>query len=627
MVKQTIRVTSQQNSKFEAVRSIFPDSWEVKNFKCASGVSEQPYGRAEIRQGALNRLNHITTWPIISLETGIIPCGKEYHDVTCCLLRTRFGTFEAWSEPVTHDEKTIQKWLALDEDERKNTTVGSLFRPMSPSTWYGEVGSPSRAEVMAGAVNEVCRQWRVAQESMPAPVIPATLSRFKDVDFLDIQHPLVHRPRDMVNAARRLADGLLFDTVMVMDARGFLLCGEFAREEYPIVMARKPGKLPNEELTVEYKKEYGADSLCISKDAIKQGARVIVIDDLIGTGGTMRAADQMVHMAGGRVVAFLAPYAIEVNDELLGESLGPRMRFLCTQVEAVAGKTFDLDFKTAASRADLLTITPPTLRSLTITTDCVNVSWGRFRHSSNIWFDPSSIEDRKVYVFLDPSNTREMIDVLQILSILYRKDPKKIVVVVPFLEQATQDRVEFDGKMESVAAVDTLAKLINGHTVLTFDLHAEQSRFAFHDLRFDSLVAKLWHDYHLENPDAIPVFPDDGAAKRFGRLPGIDSATTVVFRKKREGDKRIVATDDDVVSNQCYVIIDDLVRSGGTMRAVAEYILKGDAHKVDALFAHAPLEPKACANLSVFSEVWTSDSCPRLVPSEWVRVQIIDMIR
>jgi adenine phosphoribosyltransferase len=648
-------LTSMQPAKVSAIRNVFPKQWKVQSVRCDSGIPEQPYGRRQIRTGAMHRLNIVSTCPVISLETGIVRCGQEYVDITCCLLRTRFGTFEAWSDPVKIPGKYMDKWFAIDNDvvedesgelkeERFNTTVGSIihedlkakYKTFNPNDWYQKVNSylgwghaksythPTRVQVMTKAVSEVCRQWRVAQESLPAPVLPATLSEFKGVSFLDIQHPLIHHSRDMSNAVRRLADRLLFDTVMVMDARGFLLCGEFMHEDYPVVMARKPGKLPNEELKVEYTKEYGTDTLCISKGAITPGARVIVLDDLIATGGTMMAADELVKKAGGEVVAFLAPYAIEVNGQLLGKTLGARMRYVCTQNEAKSGQTHDLNFEHRRHDANVLAIAPPSLRSLTITAQNVPMSWGRFHRASNIWFDPSSIEDRKVYVFLDPSNHREMIDVLQVLSILYRKDPKKIVVVIPFLEQATQDRIEFNGTMESVAAVDTLSKLVGKHTILTFDLHAEQSQFAFYDLRFKSLVAKLWHDFHLENPNAIPVFPDAGAAKRFGNLPGI--VDPVVFRKKRRGEKRFVHTDDDILAGSNYVVIDDLVRSGGTMRAVGEYLKTNQANLVSALFAHAPLEPKACANMSNFDEVWTSDSCPRLVPSAWVRVNVIDML-
>lgn len=625
MSLKTIHLTSMSSVKKESVLSIFPQDWTIKQYRCTSRVPEQPMNRPQIREGAMNRLNQISELPAISLETGIVRYGNKYMDITCVLLRTRFGTFEAWSEKVEIPDSYMNKWL---RESDQSQTVGSLIYEecfsISNTDWYAEFVSKSRVEVMAEAVNEVCRQWRVVQESLPSPVIPATLSEFKGVDFLDIQHPLAKHPRNIVNSVRRLADRLLFDTVMVMDARGFLLCGEFAREDYSIVMARKSGKLPNQGACVNYKKEYGFDTLCVSEGAITPGARVVVIDDLIATGGTMKAAEQLVKALGGDVVAFIAPYVIEVDNKLLCSSLGSRIRFVCTQKEVSVNATYDLKFRKQVRHNHLLTLAPPSLRQLTVTANNVPVLWKRFMRASNIWFDPSIIQDQKIHVFLDPSNYREMIDVLSVLSILYRKDPKKIIIVIPFLEQATQDRVEFNGSMESLAAVDTLGKLLGKHTILTFDLHAEQSRFAFYDLRFESLVKKLWCEFQLENPDTIPVFPDEGASKRFGGLPELKDP--VVFRKKRNGKSRIVHTDDEIVNGKDYVVIDDLVRSGGTMNTVAQYLKDNGAKSVSALFAHAPLEPKACANMSIFNEVWTSDSCPRLVPSSWVRINIMDML-
>ena len=226
---------------------------------------------------------------------------------------------------------------------------------------------------------------------------------------------------------------------------------------------------------------------------------------------------------------------------------------------------------------------------------------------------------------MNPSDAAECSDVLSILQILHRKDPKRIVVVIPFLDQSTQDRVEFHGDWETIAQVDTFGKRIGNYTTLTYDLHSEQTRWAFHDLRCKSLVLKLWKRYTRSYPDAVPVFPDDGAAKRFGRL--LDIQNPVTFRKKRDDNdktKRLIATDDEIEKGREYVIIDDLVRSGGTMRAVATYLYEHGASAVDALFAHAPYERTTARNLSIFRNISTSDSCPRSVPREHIDIRIAD---
>ena len=70
---------------------------------------------------------------------------------------------------------------------------------------------------------------------------------------------------------------------------------------------RKPGKLPRKVISVDYEKEYGVDTLCMHADAIKPGQRVLIVDDLLATGGTVKATIEMIERLGGVVAgcAFL----------------------------------------------------------------------------------------------------------------------------------------------------------------------------------------------------------------------------------------------------------------------------------------------------------------------------------
>ena len=149
-------------------------------------------------------------------------------------------------------------------------------------------------------------------------------------------------------------------------------------------------------------------------------------------------------------------------------------------------------------------------------------------------------------------------------------------------------------------------------------MHAEQSQFAFHDLKFGSLVETLWAQYSAIN-DSIAVFPDDGACKRYSKI--LKDRPYITFRKVRDGAKRIVSTDSKI-EQKTYVIIDDLVRSGGTMNEVAKYLMVNGATSVDALFAHAPFEATAAKNLDIFKEVWTTNTCINLVPNNWVKLDV-----
>jgi adenine phosphoribosyltransferase len=102
------------------------------------------------------------------------------------------------------------------------------------------------------------------------------------------------------------------DLVLGIEARGFIFAPALA---YALgagfVPVRKPKKLPAECLTVTYDLEYGSDSLQMHKDAVQPGSRVLIVDDLLATGGTAAAAARMVREAGG-VVAGLA-FVVELT--------------------------------------------------------------------------------------------------------------------------------------------------------------------------------------------------------------------------------------------------------------------------------------------------------------------------
>ena len=112
------------------------------------------------------------------------------------------------------------------------------------------------------------------------------------------------------------------DYVVAAEARGFVLGGALAaRIGAGFVPARKPGRLPREAISVEYELEYGLDALEVHRDALAGGARVLVHDDLIATGGTAEALCRLVESAGAEVAgcAFLVELAYLGGRERLGD--------------------------------------------------------------------------------------------------------------------------------------------------------------------------------------------------------------------------------------------------------------------------------------------------------------------
>lgn len=103
------------------------------------------------------------------------------------------------------------------------------------------------------------------------------------------------------------------DVILGPEARGFIFGVPVAYAlGIGFVPVRKKGKLPFETISMEYDLEYGSDVLEIHKDAIKKGQRVAIVDDLLATGGTIKAVTKLVEKAGGEVVAL--DFAIELTD-------------------------------------------------------------------------------------------------------------------------------------------------------------------------------------------------------------------------------------------------------------------------------------------------------------------------
>lgn len=104
----------------------------------------------------------------------------------------------------------------------------------------------------------------------------------------------------------KLLDGVEFDVMAGTESRGFLFGAPIAyKRNKGFVLVRKKGKLPRETVEKSYDLEYGSATIEIHKDAIKPGQKVVLVDDLIATGGTIEAAAQLIEELGGEVVKII----------------------------------------------------------------------------------------------------------------------------------------------------------------------------------------------------------------------------------------------------------------------------------------------------------------------------------
>ena len=157
------------------------------------------------------------------------------------------------------------------------------------------------------------------------PDFPKPGILFKDIT------PLLADPQTFATILEGLAlpfVGRHLDAIVGIESRGFIFGGALAaRLGCSFVPVRKPGKLPYHVDRVRYALEYGEGSLEMHKESIREGANVLIVDDLLATGGTAAGAAELVHLQGGHVLAYA--FVIELA------FLGGRERLLPTPVTSL----------------------------------------------------------------------------------------------------------------------------------------------------------------------------------------------------------------------------------------------------------------------------------------------------
>ena len=163
---------------------------------------------------------------------------------------------------------------------------------------------------------------RLEDHIQDIPDFPKPGIVFKDITPLFLDHEALRFAVDQLADYARSRE---IDYVVSAEARGFVLGAALAvAADAGFILARKPGKLPRETESVEYQLEYGIDALEVHADAVAGGARVLVHDDLLATGGTAAALCELVEGAGAEVAgcAFVIELAfLSGRERLAGQDV------------------------------------------------------------------------------------------------------------------------------------------------------------------------------------------------------------------------------------------------------------------------------------------------------------------
>lgn len=164
----------------------------------------------------------------------------------------------------------------------------------------------------------MCMDERLSRLIRDVPDFPKPGIVFKDIT------PLLADPSGLALAVEYMASPFRresIDLVVGAESRGFIFGTAIAQSlSCGFIPIRKPGKLPSETRSVEYELEYGTDTLQIHADAIQEGQRVLMVDDLLATGGTMNACIELVNGLKANIVG--ATFLIEL-EFLEGKKLFP----------------------------------------------------------------------------------------------------------------------------------------------------------------------------------------------------------------------------------------------------------------------------------------------------------------
>lgn len=167
--------------------------------------------------------------------------------------------------------------------------------------------------------NELQALQSIRSHVREVPDYPSPGVSYKDITPLIEDGYMLHRSVGLLSGS---ASSIRYSRVLCAEARGFVFGSALAYEQRKgVILARKPDKLPRKTIQASYDLEYGTDTLEIHEDSVPVGERVLVVDDLLATGGTSRAMCELVEAAGGEVagLAFIIELSYLGGRESLSE--------------------------------------------------------------------------------------------------------------------------------------------------------------------------------------------------------------------------------------------------------------------------------------------------------------------
>lgn len=312
----------------ETFQECYPnDDIEVLRYKAESGIAEQPIGNKTALKGVRNRINSIPKNLVeqanylVAIEN-YIEYSEDYNswvDVGMVLVidRTKSGAEQVFlTQPIPIPTRYVElaKELSTEiTEEGFSITIGQTIQLDNSSkaidthdwTIQKEFGRISRIDLLKECLFKALHPEELTY-------IKNHITKYQDfpkpgILFEDFTPMLCDAEafNTCINLFYERYKSKKIDAVVGLESRGFILGAALAYKlGAAFIPVRKPGKLPGPVYTISYTKEYGTDSFSIPHYGLLQDQRVLIIDDLIATGGSAKAAIDLVTLVGGNCVEF-----------------------------------------------------------------------------------------------------------------------------------------------------------------------------------------------------------------------------------------------------------------------------------------------------------------------------------
>ena len=468
--------------------------------------------------------------------------------------------------------------------------------------------------------------------------------------FRDISPLLAnHDAREMAfNMMYDLLKNLNINYVAGIESRGFIFGIALSqRLKCDFVMLRKSKLNIENSINIDYGLENVKNTLCVQQNVLKKGSNVLIVDDILSTGGSLIAGCELIENIGCHAVGcscLIELLGIQKKNKLnkykifslLKYSTNESSKFISKHDQLYNAKKieyFPLEYPFLDDDR-IIVFSSPSMK--TIANNIVSKSihfrsgsihWNYFPDGyPNIKFEHLKyLENRKIVFIISLYDKSYILEQLSMMMVLSRQFIESLDIVIPYFAPGTMERVEEEG---TLATAEITAKIIASGLPLTkngvpiihiFDLHTLHNRFYFPDTVFVRMETGIDLLLRKISPNATIVFPDEGAFKRFGSM--FSKFKIMICHKIRNNNTTTIKIvnklnwpNDDSNCLNDVIIVDDLVQSGKTLEECRKALVEIGAKKISAYVTHAIFPKKNYRNFinGGFHKFYVTNTIPEI---------------